>query len=329
MEPGTQQAVENSALKNSTTTLPIILSPDRTTNPAHEGLAQEFFASVDVDEVGESLIGRQPSIAGRTSLVGSLCSVIVHMLLLISLGLLFVVAEPPGAMELAMTIANTSEPESFESFNVSIEPSTAEAAASSSQNLTDKIPLEIVEPELDLELGAELAVVELVDPVAGLNDAVKSPGGKESGDKSNSKRGSFFGAQAYGDEFVYVVDMSTSMGERSSYGRTRFEVARRELLRSINELKPSQKFCVFMFCYRTRVMFDQRPRMLRATSSNKHRLAMWVKTLTLGAGTDPRLGTMMALRLKPDAIFLLSDGEFNGQAKNLHAIRKIDRSNRS
>ena len=31
---------------------------------------------------------------------------------------------------------------------------------------------------------------------------------------------------------------------------------------------------------------------------------------------------MMALRLNPDAIFLLSDGEFNGRDKNAHRIRR-------
>ena len=141
----------------------------------------------------------------------------------------------------------------------------------------------------------------------------------ETGKKSD-KKGSFFGAEAYGNEFVYVVDMSVSMGARSEYGQTRFRIACRELLRSIKELTPSQKFCVFMFCYRTRVMFDAQPIMLAATNANKQRVAQWINGLGLGAGTDPRYGAMLALRLKPDAIFLLSDGEFNGREVNAHGI---------
>lgn len=76
-----------------------------------------------------------------------------------------------------------------------------------------------------------------------------------------------------------------------------------------------------MFCYRTRVMFDGRPRMISATEVNKQKISQWISGLGLGAGTDPRYGTMMALQLKADAIFLLSDGEFNGREVNTHGIR--------
>ena len=62
--------------------------------------------------------------------------------------------------------------------------------------------------------------------------------------------------------------------------------------------------------------------MLPATLVNKQRLTDWVHRQGLGPGTDPRYGTMMALRLNPDAIFLLSDGEFNGRDKNVHRIRR-------
>ena len=255
----------------------------------------------------------------RNSIVGALCSAVVHMALIIALGLLFSTVHQDGAMEIKMAVANTSSSESFETLSVEIEqPVAAPADSAALSAATTTVEIAIEEPTLVTDFS-EKQSSQSIDALANLSDAIEPPGGRASGEKS-SERGSFFGANAYGDEFVYVVDMSTSMGYTSQYGQTRFRVACRELLRSIKELKTNQKFCVFMFCYRTRVMFDMPPRMISATPSNKQRLATWISKLKLGAGTDPRYGTVMALKLKPDAIFLLSDGEFNGQQVNTHGI---------
>ena len=255
----------------------------------------------------------------RETLVGGLSSAIVHMLLVIVLGLLFAQVRQQVAPEIQLAVANTSASDAIETLSFEppeiAEASTSVETTTVAPNLTE---LEIKEPSLITEFN-DAAVTQSFDAAARLSDAVEMPGGNASDQKSD-QRGSFFGADAYGDRFVYVVDMSTSMGYRSEYGQTRFRVACRELLRSIKALNPSQEFCVVMFCYRTRVMFDSTPRMIAATDQNKQRVAQWVSTLGLGAGTDPRYGTMMALKLKPDAIFLLSDGEFNGQDVNTHAI---------
>ena len=112
--------------------------------------------------------------------------------------------------------------------------------------------------------------------------------------------------------------MLSTCGYRQS--QTRFEVACEELLRSIRALDADQEFCVFFFGHRTRVMFDKAPELLKATDANRKRLESWITTLYPGMGTDPRYGIMHALKLKPDAVFLLSDGEFNGQATNFHQI---------
>ena len=51
-----------------------------------------------------------------------------------------------------------------------------------------------------------------------------------------SARGSFFGIEAGGHEFVYVLDVSGSMQGR------RFDRASEELLRSVEQLGPHQRF---------------------------------------------------------------------------------------
>jgi len=113
------------------------------------------------------------------------------------------------------------------------------------------------------------------------------------------------------------------MAKRSQYGRTRYQVAAEELVRSVGNLSDKQQFLVILFSYRTRFLFDSnasRTRMVPATLANKRLLRSWLKRIQLAPGTDPRLGVMTGLRMKPSAVFLLSDGEFNGQKMNLHDL---------
>lgn len=247
----------------------------------------------------------------HTSLVSCLCSTVIHSWLLVTLGLIAASVRDDSPLVLQLMTANTSAAPALETFDVV------------------RVDLSLLEtrPTEDVDSTAAQLEVLVAEPMlASRRDAADGRsaedviGSRQFGQQSNST-GTFFGTHAYGNQFVYVVDMSISMGYPSQYGDTRFEIACRELMRSINQLKPTQNFCVFMFCYQTRTMFDQRPQMLPATSANKQRLADWINGLGLGPGTDPRYGTLMAQRLDPDAIFLLSDGEFNGRSTNAHRIR--------
>ncbi len=124
-----------------------------------------------------------------------------------------------------------------------------------------------------------------------------------------SASGSFFGIEAGGHQFVYVLDMSGSMEGR------RFDRATAELLRSVEQLGPHQRFYVLLFSSGTTQMFgcyESLPTSVAATMENKERLADWLLTAFQGGGTDPREALLLAMRMNPSAIFMLSDGEFNG-----------------
>lgn len=155
--------------------------------------------------------------------------------------------------------------------------------------------------------------------------------GKKSGSGADehSRRGSgpgasFFGTVAAGDEFVYVVDISTSMdngrGTSASQG-SRFERAMAELKTSIERLSPSQSFYVILFCEHTRRMLNDDsllPQPLPATPENKRRLYEWLDTVSTNMWTDPRQALRLGLAMQPSALFLLSDGRFNGKEKELN-----------
>lgn len=119
----------------------------------------------------------------------------------------------------------------------------------------------------------------------------------------------FFGTRAYGNRFVFVLDISYSMKAR---GGERFRRASDELVRAVSQLRPDQSYYVFLFSWYTEEMYYQAELdYVRAESNHVDRLKKWIKDVSLGAGTDPRRALALAHQLKPDAIFLLSDGHFN------------------
>lgn len=133
----------------------------------------------------------------------------------------------------------------------------------------------------------------------------------------------FFGSRAYGNRFVYILDVSTSMSARS-HGR--IQRAKDELIRSVSRLSPQQSYYVFLFCYETCHMFGHprrfaykksvakdRPELsfVSATPDNLSRLKQWVYRVRLAGGTDPRNALLLGHSMDPDAVFLLSDGQFN------------------
>ncbi|HEV3022070.1 MAG TPA: hypothetical protein VGX76_06370, partial [Pirellulales bacterium] len=161
-------------------------------------------------------------------------------------------------------------------------------------------------------------------PTDFVSSDLRSPTGRGgSGTSETKKRGagpgaSFFGTVAYGDQFVYVVDISTSMdrgeGLSGSEG-SRFVRAMAELRSSIERLGPEQSFYVILFNGGTRRIFDDTdifPKPLPATPENKARLDDWLAGIRTGEWTDPRAALKLGLTMRPSALFLLSDGEFNG-----------------
>ena len=136
-------------------------------------------------------------------------------------------------------------------------------------------------------------------------------GGNKGGD---GREGVFFGVKAKGQHFVYIVDCSGSMA-----GGPLARVCE-ELISSINKLTTKQSFYVFFFNDWSIPMFGQPNKtMLHATPKNIHQLESWVSNVRSGGGTDPTNALVEALKMepRPDAIFLLTDGEIPDQIPEL------------
>jgi hypothetical protein len=125
------------------------------------------------------------------------------------------------------------------------------------------------------------------------------------GDPTTSR---FFGLGEEGaSSVVYVIDCSLSM-DQPSY---KFELAKRELMRSIASLKPEHRFYVIFFAGNPVAMPGSE--LVDATESNKERTMTWIKNVGVLPSTEPVAAMQQALRLKPDVVYLLSDGEFPTQ----------------
>jgi hypothetical protein len=167
----------------------------------------------------------------------------------------------------------------------------------------------------DGEFGGEIS-----DLLGGTGKGTGEGTGEESGGVADPGLGAaFFGSQGAGKTFIYIVDMSGSM-----YGG-RFERARRELISSIEKLNPEQSFHVFFFSDQTFPLFYPKPAnsLIKANSSNKKKAVRWIRAREPGGLTNPIMSLRSALELKPDVIFLLTDGEVDDPDQ----VRKIIQDN--
>jgi len=193
----------------------------------------------------------------------------------------------------------------------------------------------------ELNTGAEMDVGPLVLPTApdakggavgGLaaSGLATGLGGKGVGGKGSGSGGAgkgeglgkaatdFFGIDGYGQSFVYVVDCSGSMNQEG-----KFERARYELLQSIEQLKKDQSYFVIFYNHEAHPMEGNR--LVLATPAHIADTTRWVNYAEAGGGTDPLPALVMALSMHPDAIYFLSDGQFD--PNTIQELRARNRPN--
>ncbi len=120
----------------------------------------------------------------------------------------------------------------------------------------------------------------------------------------------FFSARGNAYNIVYLVDRSASMIDT-------IESLKRELKRSIDMLEPMQKFEIIFFSS-GKPLEGPGNALVWATTKNKQRYKKFIDSVRAEGQTDPRWALQRALQLKPDLIYLLTDGVFSEQiAKNI------------
>jgi hypothetical protein len=130
-------------------------------------------------------------------------------------------------------------------------------------------------------------------------------GGGKKGEGSYGKKATeFFGIGGYGQSFVYVVDCSGSMNQNG-----KFERARYELLQSIEQLNKEQQYFVIFYNHQAHPMDGNK--LVFATEAHVTETRHWINFFEAEGGTEPLPALVAALSLHPDAIYFLSDGQFD------------------
>ncbi len=245
-----------------------------------------------------------------------LVSLVVHLTLVLLLALLTVFGEGGFHRNTIVLDCETAGPDGTaddELLAASLEMPSELAA-----------PEEIeLEPQEVADLAAispdTLSPIELVSPTAGQTSAAPKEVAPE-GKGAAPAQTAIFGLAGEGSDFVYVFDRSQSMNSTLSFqseGETVFTVtplqaAKAELLRSLGDLGPENRFHILFYNHEM-WMFDPgrsaHRGLIVATPENKHRATAFIRSV-YGDGQTRHVPPLeAAIRMRPDVIFLLTDGE--------------------
>jgi hypothetical protein len=147
--------------------------------------------------------------------------------------------------------------------------------------------------------------------------------------KGNGRQGgdgkSFFGGATEGNSFVYVLDCSLSMNHpHDSEAKTRFGRMKIELINSISQLKPDQLFFIVFFNHEAIPM--PADGLVAATPENLRHYLNWMEQVPAKGDTDPTGALHIAMRLRPDVVYFLTDGCFSRDANEIVETIRQQRS---
>jgi hypothetical protein len=207
-----------------------------------------------------------------------------------------------GAIEMA--VVTEAELQGIEDAAIGMDtPSVPEAAVSD-------VPLAEVMDAAPGD-GGEGSLGELSDvgPAGGGGD-ISGDGGGGLGGSGGGGGASFFGVEAQGNRFAYVVDVSGSMDELMGEQR-RIGVLRTELSRSINSLLESSSFVIVKFSTESKILGESEG-WTEAGDAGKRAARRPIDGLLPEGSTIPlpAFEIVLGLRPRPDAVYFMTDGEF-------------------
>jgi hypothetical protein len=132
----------------------------------------------------------------------------------------------------------------------------------------------------------------------------------------------FFGLTSPGRRVVFVVDASRSMNHpHPGPQRTRFGRVKLELVRSISQMTPDQEF--FIVYFNDHALPMPARALAPATRSSQEKYLRWAVEMRADGQTDPEEALLLALALKPEVIYFLTDGVFKARI-----VKQVSQANR-
>ncbi len=238
------------------------------------------------------------------SLIAFSFSSCVHLAVCLSLALILITGKGHFAQRMQLAVASNEDAEELTELDFTVDYPLEKLELTDSlvspASTATEVSLDFAPTNASSDSGRSLSAI-----VSEVARAAKT--GFENAVETKSKSGaSFFGAQADGNRFVFVIDSSGSMRG------PRWEALCKELIRAIKSLSPDQDFFVISFDAIAHPMFASAPpkgKFLKSVDKNVKRVQNWLLSIDHGRNTLPAAAVGMAMKLEPDAIFLLSDGE--------------------
>ncbi len=120
----------------------------------------------------------------------------------------------------------------------------------------------------------------------------------------------FFGLDLAGERFVFVVDASRSMNHPyPGEAKNRLGRVKIELYHTIQKMTPDQSFFVVFF--NTEPIPMPAEGMVKADPALTGPLLKWIFSTRAMGQTNPESALLAALRVNPDKIYFLTDGDFS------------------
>ncbi|MFN3191586.1 MAG: VWA domain-containing protein [Aureliella sp.] len=260
-------------------------------------LASQFKAAEE-DDVA------QPKRFLLAGMSGVVASAVLHVVLIAVLAVVTLKLPGPPA-GLAFESSAVSEVEDVVEMTQPLEAQSLDASEEADAE-TFENQIEITD-QLSSNVTAEPLLNSVGSVAAPVNRMASAMSATSSMVKSTSNA-SFFGAAAGGNCFCYVIDASGSMRGGP------WEAARRELLKSLASLKPTQRFYIVMFTRSIEAIPQPGERepaehALYATPENLEHARRWLQGVQIGgSGAAPKACIEFAIGKEPDAIYLLTDG---------------------
>ncbi len=160
---------------------------------------------------------------------------------------------------------------------------------------------------------------------AGVGDALGAGDGEGSGPLAMfgtpgggglGLKGPVFGNSGNAKKIAFVCDASGSMLQK-------FDALKRELSKTVRQLRPSQSFSVIFFQEQTCKALDQN--LVIAKPDTKRQADQFLETIVPRAETNPLPALELAFKQKPDLIYLLTDGDFPDNNAVLKLIQQLDK----
>ncbi len=268
-----------------------------------------------------------PSRPDRPSYVGIVTSTVLHIVAIGSLSLLLI----PKPVNHAIPSLTTgwNKPQDIEAPVEQLAAFQAEptdtAASASSASFVEIERSPIANIRLPLTVRPAYQAGPLID-TRNLTEPVSPAAGHGTDGNGNGNGGAsgpleFFPIDDKPSRFVFVVDSSQSMNHKyPGPAKSRLGRVKWELWQSIYRMSPEQKY--FIVFFNTQAIPMPADRLIPGGMEGQRPYIHWTARIRANGKTDPEDALLLALRLRPDVIFFLTDGEFN-----YRAVRKVSEKN--